>query len=779
MNGELLLPSIVFGPFIGAGITLALGRVLKRNAAAIMIIAAMLAFIQGLLLVNSPSSMFVREWLPGLNIALGLRGDPFGIFFSLLISGIGTLVGIYSWSYIHDLPGARLSRYYAALQAFMGAMLGVALSDNLILLFIFWEITSISSFMLIGFWYEQEKARKGALTALQVTALGGLVMMIGIIMLGLITGSFSLQELYKPELQAKLTASPLFVPALLLILVGALTKSAQWPFHFWLPGAMVAPTPVSTYLHAATMVKAGIFLLGRMFPLFHSSPMWANILVPIGLLTFLWGAMSAFVEDDLKGILAKTTLSALGLLTMLYGIGAPGQDALQILTHATYKGALFLTVGIIEHATHTRHIHDLGGLRAKMPITFIICLLAAASMMGIPPFFGFVAKESLYAMLLDNIVPAHGAHPSLTGGYVPLDAVLGITVLANAFIFAVGCRIVFRVFFGKGGSHTHHAHDAPLALWLPPAVLASLALGFGVITNVSEIIANGFSSAPAHLHLALIPSHIEPVLLSLVTVALGIAIFLTEKMALHWRDNFKAIKMQQIWNGMLDLITRSAVAYSMRWQSGSLSWYLAGTLTFAIAVSWLALWHDAITAQPVPINLQNAVWYGVVICMFLVVSSVLVVKSTTRLAAAIALTTNGFLTSLLFVVYRSPDILLTQILIETVSTVFLLLILFYMPVFQNDNFSPLKRLVNILISFAVGFTMFIYIMLSTSPQFHTSKNLAADYFAHSLADAGGANAVNVIIVDLRAIDTNGEITVLVMVGLIAFGLLNARRRKSA
>jgi multisubunit Na+/H+ antiporter MnhB subunit len=268
-------------------------------------------------------------------------------------------------------------------------------------------------------------------------------------------------------------------------------------------------------------------------------------------------------------------------------------------------------------------------------------------------------------------------------------------------------------------------------------------------------------------------------LLSLVTVALGIAIFLTEKMALHWRDNFKAIKMQQIWNGMLDLITRSAVAYSMRWQSGSLSWYLAGTLTFAIAVSWLALWHDAITAQPVPINLQNAVWYGVVICMFLVVSSVLVVKSTTRLAAAIALTTNGFLTSLLFVVYRSPDILLTQILIETVSTVFLLLILFYMPVFQNDNFSPLKRLVNILISFAVGFTMFIYIMLSTSPQFHTSKNLAADYFAHSLADAGGANAVNVIIVDLRAIDTNGEITVLVMVGLIAFGLLNARRRKSA
>lgn len=774
MNGEFLLPSIVFGPFIGAGITLVLGRILKRNTAAIMLVVAAISFIQGLLAINDPPLMFFREWLPSLNIGVGLRGDPFGIFFALLISGIGTLVGLYSWTYIHDLPATRLSRYYAALQVFMGAMLGVALSDNLILLFIFWELTSISSFLLIGFWYEQEQARKGALTALQVTALGGLAMMIGIIIMGLITDSFSLQELNQPELKAKLATSPLFVPALLLILVGALTKSAQWPFHFWLPGAMVAPTPVSTYLHAATMVKAGIFLLGRMFPLFSSHALWADILVPIGLLTFLWGAASAFVEDDLKGILAKTTLSALGLLTMLYGLGAPHQDVLQILTHATYKGALFLTVGIIEHATHTRHIHDLSGLRTKMPITFIICLLAAASMMGIPPFFGFVAKESLYAMLLNSVMPSHGAH-HLGWPPIPLDAVLGLTILANAFIFAVGCRII-RIFFGASSSHTHHAHEAPLALWLSPGILASLALGFGLFTPAAEFVANKFSSAPANLHLALMPTHVEPVILSLITMVLGVSIFLMEKPVIRWRANFKLLKIQQIWDKLLDLITRGAVGYSTRWQNGSLSWYLAGTLSFAVGLSWLALWHDEISLRHVPISLEEVVWYGLFICLFLMVSSALVVQSTTRLGAAIALTTNGFLTSLLFVVYRSPDILLTQILIETVSTVFLLLILFYMPVFRDDNFTPLKRLINIMISIAVGFTMFSFIMLSTSPHFHAAKNLAADYFAHSLADAGGANAVNVIIVDLRAIDTNGEITVLVMVGLIVFGLLNARRR---
>jgi NADH:ubiquinone oxidoreductase subunit 5 (subunit L)/multisubunit Na+/H+ antiporter MnhA subunit len=328
----LLLPSIVFVPFVAAGLALWAGRMLGQRSGLLMVLAAAASFLQCLHLAAGSAGahvMFVHEWMPSLHVALSFRGDPFGLFFALLISGIGTLVGVYSLSYIPKLAPARIGRYYASLLAFMGAMLGVALADDLILLFIFWEITSVTSFLLIGFWYEEDKARKGALTALLITALGGLTMMIGFLIVGITTESFSLHALAgQAALRERLTSSPLFLPALLLILVGAMTKSAQWPFHFWLPGAMVAPTPVSTYLHAATMVKAGIFLLGRFLPIFGGAPSWAGILVPIGLATLLLGAAEAFLDTDLKGMLAKTTVATLGLVTMLYGLGAAGQDAL-------------------------------------------------------------------------------------------------------------------------------------------------------------------------------------------------------------------------------------------------------------------------------------------------------------------------------------------------------------------------------------------------------------------------------------------------------------------
>src|SRR5574341_847209 len=377
----------------------------------------------------------------------------------------------------------------------MGSMLGVALSDDLILLFVFWEITSLTSFLLVGFWHEQDEARHGAMTALQVTALGGLAMMIGLIMVGLVCGTFSLSQLTQDAaLRRALAGSPLFVPALLLILGGAFTKSAQWPFHFWLPAAMVAPTPVSTYLHAATMVKAGIFLLGRMLPLFGTAPAWTDLLVPIGLATFVLGAVQAFQDTDLKGMLARTTVSTLGLITMLYGLGAADQDALQMLSHATYKGALFLVAGILEHATHTRDIRQLGGLGRRMPITFGICLLAALSMAGVPPFFGFLAKEALYATLLTGTA----LNPS-----VPSWLVIALAVLANAFLFDVACRIVIGVFLGRPATHVEHAHEAGAGLWLPPAILAGAALALGLFAPLTGKLVNHFSFSPrAELHLS-------------------------------------------------------------------------------------------------------------------------------------------------------------------------------------------------------------------------------------------------------------------------------------
>jgi multicomponent Na+:H+ antiporter subunit A len=767
---ELLLPAIVFAPFAVAALVLAIGRVTGRLAGILMALTAGAVFLGCIRLVTAgPPVSFAREWIPGLNVLMSFRGDPFGLFFALLISGIGALVGIYSLSYIPKLDPARLGRYYASLLAFMGAMLGVALADDLILLFIFWEITSLTSFLLIGFWYEQEEARKGALTALLVTALGGLAMMIGFLIVGITADSFSLQALtQQAALRARLTDSPLALAALLLILAGALTKSAQWPFHFWLPGAMVAPTPVSTYLHAATMVKAGIFLLGRFLPIYGAMPAWAGLLVPIGLATFLLGAVQALLDTDLKGILAKTTVATLGLITLLYGLGASGQDALQMFSHAAYKGALFLVVGIVEHATHTRDIRELGGLRRAMPVTCGLCLVAALSLAGVWPSFGFLAKEALYADLL--------AGTPLTG-WVPSGLVLALVVLGNAALFAVACRLVFGVFFGAPTSHAQHAREGGAGLLISPAILAGLALGLGIAAPVASGLTRHFSSAPGSAPaLYLIPTHLAPLLLTLLTFLLGAGLYAGRGGVARLQAALAGLPtMQRLWDAGLEAVTAAAVGFSVRWQSGSLRWYLAGCLLFTVGLSGLALQRAGISVLQVPISLQEMTWYGLTLCGMLGFTALLVAGSATRLGAAIALTSNGFITALLFVVYRSPDILLTQILIETVSTIFLLLILYYMPTFKPEKMPPLRRLVNLAIAVAVGFSMFSFILLSTSPQFRELKNIGTDYLLRSMAQAGGANAVNVIIVDFRAMDTNGEITVLVLVGLLVYGLLRTRR----
>ena len=768
---ELVLPAVVFAPFAAAALALWVGKFAGQRTGVLMVLAAAGSFLGCLQLAAAGTPVgFVREWIPSLTVSLSLRADPFGLFFALLISGIGTLVGIYALGYMPALAPRRLGQFYAALLAFMGAMLGVALSDDLILLFVFWEATSVTSFILIGFWYEQEEGRKGAWTALQVTALGGMVMLAGFILVGLTCGTYSLQQLTQSrELQARLAESSAFVPALLLILAGALTKSAQWPFHFWLPRAMVAPTPVSTYLHAATMVKAGIFLLGRMLPLFGAAWLWTPVLLPIGLATFLLGAYQALTATDLKAILARSTVSTLGLFTAIYGMATPEQDALGIFAHATYKGALFLIAGIVEHATHTRDIRQLGGLRHRMPVTFTLAVIAAASMAGFYPLLGFHAKEAYYESLL---------HAPLLAGSGLQAAVIVLSVVANALIFAAAVRFVAGIFLGKPSEHVGHAHEASPVLWGPPAILAGLALVMGLLAPTTEHLANAFSShLGASIHVAFVPAPGWPLALSAITTGLGILFFWARAGldALRgWRPAW--LSTEYLWDAAMAGVVAGATAFSSRWQSGSLRWYLSGTLMFTVGLSGLALWHGGLSLRDVVVHFEEMQWYGVAICAMLTASAVMVVRSRTRIGAALALTANGFLTSLLFVVYRSPDILLTQILIESVSTIFILLVLYFMPPFRPDGFSPIRKAATVGISLAVGLTIFTFIMLSTSPQFREVHNLAADYLTRSLAEAGGANAVNVIIVDFRAIDTNAEITVLMVVGLVVFGLLRARRR---
>jgi multicomponent Na+:H+ antiporter subunit A len=689
-----------------------------------------------------------------------------------LISGIGTLVGIYALGYMPALPPRRLGQFYAALLAFMGAMLGVALSDDLIILFVFWEATSVTSFILIGFWYEQEEGRKGAWTALQVTAIGGMVMLAGFILIGLTCGTYSLHQLTQSrELQARLAGSSAFAPALLLVFAGALTKSAQWPFHFWLPRAMVAPTPVSTYLHAATMVKAGIFLLGRMLPLFGGGGLWTAILLPVGLVTFFLGAYQALTATDLKAILARSTVSTLGLFTAIYGMASPEQDALGIFAHATYKGALFLIAGIVEHATHTRDIRQLGGLRHRMPVTFALAVVAAASMGGIYPLLGFHAKEAFYESLL---------HAPLLAGSPVQTATIAFCVLANALIFAAAVRFVAGIFLGKPSEHAAHAHEASPVLWGPPALLAGLALVMGLLAPSTERLVNWFSSDPgANVHVALAPALGGPVLLSLLTTGLGILFFWgrgTLDGLRRWRPVW--LSTEQTWDAAMAGVVAGATFFSTRWQSGSLRWYLSGSLAFTVGISGLALWRAGLSPAELVVRFEEMQWYGLAFCAMLTASAVMVVRARTRIGAALALASNGFLTALLFVVYRSPDILLTQILIESVSTIFILLVLYFMPPFRPDGFAPLRRAAHVGLSVAAGLLVFVLLVYSTSPAFRETQNLATDYLTRSFAEAGGRNAVNVIIVDFRAIDTTAEIAVLMIVGLLVYGLLRSRRRSS-
>lgn len=775
------LDTIVVAPFVGALAIALLGRTLGRWSGLLMIAAAVVSFAAALPLLGAEAaSASSHEWIPSLGVAFLLRADGFGAFFALLVAGIGILVGLYSLGYIEaDLDRARIGRYYAALAAFMGAMLGIALADDLILLFLFWEVTSITSYLLIGFWYEREAARTGALTALLVTAMGGLAMLAGFVLIGLASGSFSLGEIVADDARrSALASSPVFLPALLLVLAGAFTKSAQFPFHFWLPGAMVAPTPISTYLHSATMVKAGIFLLARVTPLFADSAAWPLLVAPVGLATFFLGAWHAFRQNDLKALLAYSTVSTLGLVTLAYGLRMPEQDALQILSHAGYKGGLFMVAGIVEHATGTRDLRELGGLRRRLPISFALCVLFVLSMGGIPPLFGFVAKESLYAELL--------ASPTLAA-WLPAHAlVIAAVVVGNAFLLAAALKLLIGTFLGSGpAAHSHAGHGAhaghgeSVALWLPPAVLALGGLVLGLLggSRAIEGAANALSSAPnAGLELSLIPSHLAPLALSLFGIALGLALFRSRTSVEALQRSLDGLPdAQQVWDRCVATMTRFAEGYSEWWQDGSLRWYFSVILLFTSAISLFALEAGGISLANAQIGFGNLGWPSVVLAALIIASTIAVVRSETRLAAALALTASGFLVALVYAVYRSPDILLTQILIETVSTVVILLVLYFMPSFRRDGLSPAHSAWNLAVSGGFGFAVFVFVLLATSPNFRETRNLGLDYLERSLGQAGGRNAVNVIIVDFRAMDTIGEITVLVVVGLCVFGLLRARR----
>jgi NADH:ubiquinone oxidoreductase subunit 5 (subunit L)/multisubunit Na+/H+ antiporter MnhA subunit len=774
----LLLPLAVGLPFAAALAVVCLGRAIGPGAGWIVLGAA-LASVATLVPAARTGGVDVFEvaWLPAIGVAASFRADGFGLLLAFLVAGIGALVALYSLAYLAGEDVARVRRFHAALGAFMGAMLGVALADDLILLFVFWEITSVASFLLIGHRLEDDDARAGALMSLQVTALGGLVMSVGFLLVGQVTGTFSLSRIAaSPELGARLLQSPLAAPALVLVLVGAFTKSAQVPFHFWLPRAMVAPTPVSAYLHAATMVKAGVFLLGRMWPLFGTSPLWAPILVVVGTASMSLGAWQAFRETDLKAILARTTASSLGTITLLYGLGATAESSLAILSHAFYKGALFLVAGIVEHHAHTRTLDRLGGLRRALPLAFLASLVASLSMAGVPPLLGFVAKDAAYAALFE--APFLAGRPLLRG------AVLVASLGTSAFIVAVAGTLTLGVFLGPARARRPGGHRASgLPLWPAPVLLAAgaLALGLASLGHVTGDLVAATAAGPGDAaHASLVPSLGPPFWASLLALALGGAVWVR-------RDTVRALQARLgvipsaagLWDGLVAATVRVAEAYSTRWQNGSLRWYLSATVLALPALCLWALGTGGLSWRQVGVNLADLPWYGLLFCVLLAIATLAAVRARTRLAAAIATTTIGFLVSMLFVVYRSPDILLTQVLIETVSTIFVLLVLVFLPAFRPSDLPPISRLVNVGIAAAFAVTITLLLLLSMTAGLREPDNISVrpgGLLSLALAEGGGQNAVNVVIVDIRAVDTNGEITVLAVVGLCIYGLLRSRRK---
>ncbi|VAW31052.1 Na(+) H(+) antiporter subunit A, partial [hydrothermal vent metagenome] len=652
-------------------------------------------------------------WVSDLGVELSFRLDGLSLLMALLICGIGTLVLLYASEYLagHE----QIGRFYALILLFMGAMLGLVLADNLLLLFVFWELTSISSYLLIGFKHEQEKARKSALQALLVTGSGGLLLLVGLILLAQAGGSWELSTLLAQS--GTVQNEPLYGVILLLVLLGAFTKSAQFPFHFWLPNAMAAPTPVSAYLHSATMVKAGIYLLARLFPVLGGTVAWSVVLVSVGGITAVIGAWLSWQKTDMKQILAYSTISALGLLVLLLGVGtdlALKTAILFLLTHALYKGALFMAAGTIEHESGTRDISQLGGLARKMPLTLIGVLVAALSMAGLPPLLGFLSKEYLYDTTLNLPLVGNGLTPVLT-------AVLTATVLlTNIFLVLASAVIIMKPFFGNRSAASKQAHEAPFSMWLGPIVLGVLTLLLGSVPNLvaATLLAPATTAVAGKsikVSLSLWYGFTPMLALSMVTVAAGAGGYL-----LYGRLHSKAVRLDTAvsrigparwYQFSLDSLLRLAAWQTRQLQNGYLHHYMKLVLlSLLLLVGGTAIVKGAFDW---PKTLTTPHIHEVGLAGVILAATIMAVTTRSRLAAIAALGTIGYSIAMFYVLFSAPDVAMTQFAIETLTVVLFVLVLYRLPYF-NQFTNKLTRQRDALIALASGALMTALVLTVTA-----------------------------------------------------------------
>lgn len=706
------------------------------------------------------------EWMPYLGLNLEFTLDGLSMVFSLLITFIGFLVFIYANTYMKSYPGT--TKFYFYLTLFSGSMLGLVLSSNLILLFIFWELTSILSFLLISFFNEKEQARKAAFQSLFVTGFGGLCLFTGIILIGSTIDSYSVTDWLD---QAQLIRNDSrYLPALILILIGVFTKSAQFPFHFWLLGAMQAPTPVSAYLHSATMVKAGVFLLARLYPVLGSTPEWTQIVPVIGALTMLIGAYLAITQIDIKLILAYTTISALGILTLLLGIDTKlsVKAALVFLfVHAFYKAALFMLAGFITKLTGTRTIDRFGGLIRSTPMGFIIAMIALLSMAGMPPMLGFIGKELIYEAKFES--------PWISW----LLLVLGVT--SNIFMVAVSFLLLFKVFLGQSKTSLYKGNYTMLLV--SPGILALLSLGFGLFPNLlTALIEPALSIIRAddiQIKLKLWHGFNHVLFLSLFTVLMGILLFIiiykNKWIITIWQrlnNRLFAINFTRVFSAGLDKFIAISSKNTHFIQHGYNRYYLITIIVFTSLLLAFQLymtrgWELSSSFTLFPFYISGLV-------VIIALSVLLSVFSKDSIFTVTAMAVTGYGISLIYLYYSAVDLAITQIIVETLMVVMFVLVLKRLPKFATLSGNSTK-IRDAIIALSFGGIMTILALKAISVDLSPS---ISDYFVdNSALLAHGKNVVNVILVDFRALDTLGEITVLVIAALGVSTLLNDKKSK--
>ena len=772
-------------PFIGSCLAALLPHNARNTESLLAGLVALVGTIQvALLYPQIAHGGVIREefmWLPSLGLNFVLRMDGFAWLFSMLVLGIGTLVSLYARYY--KSPDDPVPRFFAFFLAFMGAMLGLVISGNLIQIVFFWELTSLFSFLLIGYWHHRADARRGAYMALMVTGAGGLCLLAGVMLLGHIVGSYDLDLVLAAGDQIR--AHALYPVMLALVLIGALSKSAQFPFHFWLPHAMAAPTPVSAYLHSATMVKAGVFLLARLWPSLSGSEEWFWIVGGAGALTLLLGAYCAMFQNDLKGLLAYSTISHLGLITLLLGLNSPlaaVAAVFHILNHATFKASLFMAAGIIDHESGTRDIRKLSGLVRLIPFTATLAMVASASMAGVPLLNGFLSKEMFFA---ETVFISATKWVEIA---LPV-----IATIAGTFSVAYALRFTVDVFFGPPPTNLPHTpHEPPRWMRAPVELLVFTCLLVGIFP--AQIVGSILAAAALPVVGGVLPEYSlaiwhgwnAPMIMSLVAMSGGVVLYLMLRKQLK-RGRFKYPPVISYFNGKrgfersLVVMMRGVRKIEKRISTKRLQPQLFLLVLVALIGGMIPMLNSGLSWGDRPKIPGSVVFVTLWVLAIACALGAAWQAKYHRLAALTMVSVCGLMTCITFVWFSAPDLALTQLVVEVVTTVLILLGLRWLPR-RIEEVSPLpntlrrarvRRVRDFLLSTVVGGGMALlsYAMLTRQ----TPNDISSFYLSRALPEGGGSNVVNVMLVDFRGFDTLGEITVLGAVALTVYALLRRFR----